>query len=397
MIPIGVCIFDDNQSPTGGWASISGAQAVRIRGIMDLRNDVFWVLSLDYKIVRKLGIYNAKNMSDAQFFRASVNHLMEESGIRDKREQAVAASEMLSRVTAYSEQLFDIGVNGGGYRFYTTLADKIVPSSAKKKVDGPVDLMDVKEGLVQSYQSLQKMTGKTPKGSSAKNFVYPRGSYYSWILGLDYPGGEDWKELSKKSYGAIFGFDSGHVISGTKTVIDRLTELGKKNAAIFRVTVHSQVSDTVDYQQFGNGADVIRRWATLPEILHLSRFSKLEISGGYSTPLSPLSISSQIKDSSNEFSISRGLLLENIFVALASPIYAAKSRHTALAAYMRAYDRIACARAAEYLVDSGGYVIGSFGLGRVTVFLRETEMDGASNIALQCGLMPPAINTRVSE
>lgn len=386
---IGVCIFDDAQLPAGGWASISGEESVRIRGIPDLRSDILWVTNLDYKTIKKLRLYNSNNISDSQFFRTAVDMIAKENGSFDKKEQASIVSNIFDRVVAYSKMLFNVGVESSGYRFYTHIADKVMPLSAKRRPQGSVDTLDLIEGIRQSCQILQKMNGSTTKGSSATNFVFPRGAYFGWLLGLKYPGGGEWKELSKKSYSATFGHDSGRMISGTKAVLEKLTSLGDTNAAIFRVVIHSQSVFHSPYQSFGHGSDFIRRWATLPEILHLSRFSKIEIFGGYYTPLEPLSISSIIQQDTREFSYSRGVVLENLFVALASPIYGSNEKTSALGAYMRSYDRIACARAAEVMVDQGGYIIGSFGVGRVTLFLRPTEIEAASALAFSAGLIPP--------
>ena len=61
---------------------------------------------------------------------------------------------------------------------------------------------------------------------------------------------------------------------------------------------------------------------------------------------------------------------------------------TSVGAYMRAYDRIACQRASEAF-QNYNFVIGSYGTGRLVVFLKPSSAELATAIALSEGLIPP--------
>jgi hypothetical protein len=104
------------------------------------------------------------------------------------------------------------------------------------------------------------------------------------------------------------------------------------------------------------------------------------------TPLRDNPIADKIQLDINEMSYSRSLLLENLWIALANPVSTTK-RQTPVGAYMRAYDRSVCQKVAE-IFESYSYPVGSFGVGRVMVYLRAGEIPHATELALESGIIP---------
>src|SRR5690606_7895993 len=95
---------------------------------------------------------------------------------------------------------------------------------------------DIYEAIQNSTQANQAMSGvQKPQGSSVVNFAFPRLPYAKWILSQKYPSGTKWTEIKQKNDGAIVGFEDGKQIRATKAVLERLYDLGEKNAVFLRV------------------------------------------------------------------------------------------------------------------------------------------------------------------
>lgn len=387
MRKVGVCIFDDPTQVGYGWASIAGESAKRINGYGELRTDVLWVLNLSWKSMNILGLNRANHLYDEQFFRISLRQIGSELGISDDPEVfARNVSEILNRVASLGLDTLGISIDNPGYRYTTLIADRHLPDFCRKKPVG-ASAAAIMDATRQSTQENQAHLGrKAPHGSTVQAFSFPRGSYGRWMLSQPIPSCEHWKEFSLGGAETIIGMDEGHEIRGTKAVIERLLKQGEQNALFLNVNVHSVDRFFRPFSTFGAGSNYPRSWATLPEVLSLSRYAKISVTGGFMTPLRSNPIAEKVQLDINETSYSRSLLLENLWVALANQVSTTK-RHTPMGAYMRAYDRSVCQKAAE-IFESYSYPVGSFGVGRVMVYLRAGEIAHASELALSNGIIP---------
>lgn len=389
---VGVCEFDDVKSASAGWASICGNKAVRISNRGQLQSDVLWITNILWHDYKNLNLIKLKNIFDDQFFRNSYTFYCRENGLIDDPTKKVEFfSEIFSRLSEYCENKLKINIADCTYRIPILLRDLLLDSKYRKQAQGPNSL-EIMTAIKQSTQEIQKMTGSSPQGSTTHNFIFPRGAYTRWLFSQTYPNGENWIKLSEKKYTATFGHDYNTEIKGTKAVINMLLELGKKSAVFFKTTILTQDTDFVNYQCFGAGANYQRKWSTLPEILHLSRFSKIKIEGGFACDQSPLSLKIPLNCDESEFSLSRSIFLDCLWVGVASPFNVEPKIYSPVAAYMRAFDRIACAKAAERFYKDGSIIIGSFGTGRVTAYLRQSDISLANEISLKSGLIPPLKN-----
>lgn len=387
---IGVCLFDDLTQAKGGWASIAGSSASRISAITELRTDVIWVTNLDYFSHRKLNLNRTPNIFDHQYFRSSLKLIASECGLLSSPEALVEfASSVFNRVTEIGNKEMGISLDEPSYRYFTSVANAVTPAFMRKRPDCE-NVIDLMNGIKQATQENQAMAGvKAQKGSLIKDFSFPRGAYARWLLTLPYPGSQGWEEIKKSNSGSdtIFGIEDGVQIRGTSAVLEKLKEWGQHNAVFLRVTVLGMESFYKQFASFGVGAKYPRRWAALPEILNMARYCKLSISGGYMTKLANLDFLSDLELDSKEYSYSRGIFLENLWVALANPINPS-GMHTAVGAYMRAYDRVACQRAAETFAEHE-FRIGSFGSGRVMIYLGKQEDAMAKELSFVTGMNPP--------
>lgn len=384
---IGVCIFDDPNVALGGWASVAGEEPKRVSGTQSLTTDTIWVTNLHYLLYKKLNLVQAPHVRDAQFFRASVSILSSELGLNDDPDKAAQTlSEIFTRVTKESERHLTADGQLDTYRFSRALTDRLVPRSQRLLPNGS-NTHEIITAIDQCMQANQGMSGVTrPEGSIACGFVFPRGAYARWILSQPVPSSSKWQEIKMRSSETIVGVESGKQISGTKAVIARLKELGDNHAVILRIRVIDMDSFFRPFATFGVSATRNRNWAVLPEVLELIKYAKVSITAGYRTSSAPFEVPN-IDLSGDDFSISRGLFLENVWTSLTQKLANSKNE-TPMGVFYRAYDRIACARAAATFAQHR-YVVGSFGTGRVVIFLREGEMEQAAEHALELGLTPP--------
>lgn len=387
MRKVGVCCFDDPKVPGYGWASVSGSQAIRINGYGELRSDVLWVLNINLKDMSKLGLNRTNHLYDEQYFRISLRQLSQELGLLDDPAAFVVfASEIFDRVAKLGNENLGVSIDNPGYRYMTLIADRHMPDFNRKKPVGPFSA-SILDAVRQSTQENQAMMGRyAPAGSTAQSFVFPRGAYGRWMLSQPIPSCEGWREFKLSGTETIIGNDEGAEIRGTKHVIEKLKGFGENNALFLRVNVMATNRFNRPFCTFGSGANYPRMWATLPEVLELVKFCKISLSDGFMTPLRSNPVADKVDMDVDEISYSRSLLIENLWVSISNPVSTTK-RQTAVGAYLRAYDRAACLKMAE-LFESYQYSVGSFGVGRVMVYLRSGEINHATELALQGGMLP---------
>ena len=388
---IGVVCFDDEATATDAWCSIAGKDPFRIESLSELRSDIIWVSNLSYYDYRKLNLTLLPNVFDHQFFRLSLKQLAIENNLANNNfELTRFASLIFTRVALLGEENFKIKSFDVDYRYYTTLASAVIPFYARKKPTENFSF-ELMEAFKQATQENQAMTGlQAPKGSKAYPFYFPRTSYAQWLLSLDYPIGESWQELKESDYTGILGTENGIFIKGTVSKLKKLNTLNEKYAGFFRVTVINTEPEYREFGTFSAGSNHPRKWASIPEIIHLASIGKIKIEGGYITQKGKLSILKKLNFSDIEkeldYSYSLGLFLENLWIALSSPTN--KKYYTALGAYIRSYDRIACFSMAEKF-NQINFVTGSFGTGKVIVYAKKHEIPLLKDFSIEQNLLPP--------
>lgn len=383
---IGVCCFDDTKFAGSGWTSINGCTPTKISSFAELSSTTLWVCNLDYRTYRKLNLSNTQHIVDSQYFRTSLSILAKELGLtHDNKNLVQRASKIFSRVSKLCIDYLGIAPSNT-YKLSNSISDSVIPAALKKHPQGPFK-EELLAAFKQSTQQNQAMIGQVrPQGATAYTFSFPRTAYAQWLMGLDYPIKNEWSEIIHKSGPPVFGVEDGVEIKGTKANRKKLLDVSSSKAAFFRVKVHSMSKSYHAICNFGSGASYPRYWASAPEILELSTYAKVETQGGFYSDLGKLSFENNLKEQLDEYSISRSLFYENLWVGLAVPLLNGEI-YTPLSAYIRTYDRIACGRAARAFTDHS-YIVGSYGTGRVTVYLRPSQLHQASRFALSLGLLP---------
>lgn len=388
MDQVGICWFDDPSDAGDAWISINGSASEKISGIEKLSSNILWVTNLHWGAYKKLEMLKSTHIFHTQFFRTSLQLLLEDVGNPDNIPSFIEnASIILTRVVLMGEELLNLKLNTNPYRYTTLISDKYLPRKCRLKPmgDSQPKLMDV---FKQATQENQAKFGESPKGSTCKKFYYPRVEYANWILSQDYPVSNSWEKIDKKYTNKMFGVEDNALIGATKTNREKLLRLGQKKAAILKISVLSQEAGHTRFSGFSQGVNRYNRgWATLPEVLEISRYSKVLVEDGYTSELGKISIPSELDIGASQFSISKGIFLENYWIGLASALDSGRYC-TALGAYIRAYDRIACGRAAEQF-HQNSFVVGSYSIGRLAVYLRPSQHESAVELAKELGLAPP--------
>lgn len=383
-VKIGVCWFDDPKVAENGWSSEGGDAAKRISGINDLRTDIVWISNIEWRTYKSLNLTNLPYFRDAQFMRISLDILGKELGLtEDVPVMVERIAEIFSRTVRLGYNRFGVIPKEEGYRYQKLLVSHVMPEFAKSRPAGKF-MDEIEQACMEATQANQAMTGgQRPKGSQAYSFSFPRSAYTKWLLSQPVPSSNEWKRMKINTE---FGVVNGEMIKGTKAVLDKLMKLSDKFACLLKVHVVQMDSMYRDFATFGAGSGSPRNWATLPEVLAMSAYARVAITDGFMADIGYIPENLRTGINGDEFSFSRGLLVENQWVSLATPTDGKIA--TPIGAYLRAYDRIACNKAAAKF-SMNRFTVGSYGTGRVTVYVKKGEEDYAAKVALQVGLMPP--------
>lgn len=386
MKKIGVVYFDNFETLSGGWASVSGSEAKRINGIGDLASSVLWVSNLPFYYYRKLNLMKNPNIYDQQFFRTSMKLIVDEVGL-DGRVQDICkvCSLIFQRVYTLGVDNYQLTLDDVEYRYNSALTNCLLPSNIRQLPSGAYTAT-LLQGFKESTQQNQAMIGNAPKASKARTFYFPKGAYARSLLSEKMPSNTNWKKIPDKDIQGTVGTKEDHKIQGTNAFFTMLEKKFSNSSLFFRISVSYTSKFFRPFATFAMGSNYQRNWATLPELLEMSKYSVIDIHEAFSCDMFNLNVEG-IDLESDEYSYSRGLYLENLWTAYALPINNGEYFNP-VGAYIRAYDRVVCLKAA-YAFAKNNFTIGSFGTGRVVVYLKQSEQKLATEIALSEGLLPP--------
>lgn len=385
-IIIGVCIFDDPKAPRAGYSSVDGSAAQYVAGHHELSTDTLWVTNLEFPIFKELNFLRLRHLTQDQYFRTSIRLLQTELGITDHKRLAEFLSKLFTRTAQAGMNGFGVDPTNYNYRYHQALSSRLHIPGMHEPLQG-LDPSAIQLAIDHSTQENQAMSGvKRPDRSSPVTFGFPRDAYGQWLISRVYPVGNVWKT---DGIGKEFtcGTRDGKKLALTDTFIKKLGDYFRTNAraTFFRISVKSHEPSHRAFASFGAGSREPRVWVTWPELLELLEYSVVTIFDSMSTTAGTIREHLPEYCQATGFGLAEGLLFENLYVALASPV---NKRNTALGAYLRAYDRAACGRMAAAF-HNAGFVVGSYSSGRVVLFINDGQRERASELALELGMLPP--------
>jgi len=390
-IKIGVCIFDDPKAPRSGYSSVDGSSPSHVSGYHELTTDVLWVTNLEFPVFKELNLLRLRHLAQAQYFRTSLRMLQIEYGISDHKQLAQFMSKLFTRTAQLGNQHFGADPANFNYRYHQAISSRLHIPGMTEPLQG-IDQNAIQQVIDHSTQENQAMTGvKRPDRSSPISFSFPREAYGQWLLDRVYPVSNVWKSDNIKREFKIGTLD-GKRISLTDSFVKTCGDYFRNHsrATFFRISIQSHEPSHRAFASFGAGSKDPRVWVSWPELLELIEYSVLTVYESVSTASGTIREFLPEYLGSTGFGISESLLFENLYVALASPV---NRKNTALGAYIRAYDRAACGRAAAYF-HNAGLCVGSYSSGRVVLLLTEGQKERASKLALDYGLIPPIQETK---
>ena len=387
---IGFILFDDPKESTEGWASESGEEARRVGGVHELDNECLWVTNTPYAHYRDLNLGKLNNIKESHFMRIEPSSLIKELNLDKKPKEATEyVSKIFQRVCNFGLDIYEVNpLEGRYYRYPQMLTSKILPNSF---FASPTFKDDSINNILQSAtQILQTHIGTKPNGNQTVTLSMPRIAYYKWLLSKKYPSSKHWNQLNFSNGSFEIGFDRKKEISGTKTRIKKLNDLSEEYAILFNIQIKSIDKDYVSFASFGASGNSdtqnsMRSWVTFGELKELARFCKVEVKKAIKTESDYLPDDIRYIYDDGDFSISKGIFLENIFSALSTP--SNKKYHGAIP-FLRAYDRMACLKIAELLNKENFFVL-SYGSGKIVTLCPEARLDELSVLSLSLGLIPP--------
>lgn len=384
---IGVCIFDDPKSARDGWASVAGAEAWRVTGYHELSSDKLWVTNLDFPDFKALNLLRLKHLAQSQYFRTSIKMLQSEYGILESKPLAAFLSRLFNRVARLGDLHLGVEPQKFNYRYTQAISARMDVPSLRIPCQG-LNPNEVQLIIDHATQENQAMTGvKKPERAQAVAFSYPRFAYSKWLLGQQYPLESVWKK-DKIGKEWRIGIREGKALAKANHDFVRMMDnysINFHRSVFLRIAILSQEPSHRSFATFAAGSRGPRVWATYPEVLELMRYSEIAVYDSASVGSGKLKDIPLIDNPQYSCSISAGLFLENLYCSLMAPVDKVNS---ALGAYMRSMDRMACGRAAEQF-HNAGFVVGSYSSGRIIVLVREGERDRAAQLALKIGMIPP--------
>lgn len=379
---IGVFRFDNPAAGDTGWASVAGAPVFRFNTTGDLDSGHVWISDIGYLDFQRRKMWNSAHVRRSDFMRVKPASLAGELALDyGTSESLEALSAIYDRVAQLVENR--LGESMPAITYTVPHALKHIDFPPPGKIDvAHTDALDT--AISQSTQEVQRCGGRMPVGAKIIQPCFPRVAYARYLLSRPLPDtGQGWAEAKIDGKGVKLGLSRGKVMKGTPEWLAAKTPLLETHAMFLKVRVLETSPAFASHGEFGSGFNAGNRmWATLPEIFHLANYCLLEVRSGYFCPARRFDVPDAVRGNT----VSEGLLAENLWVA--QTLNTHRDKGLARGAYIRAYDRVACANAVLKLTALG-YRALSYGSGRI-VLATSGPADRISQHLLEAGLIPPA-------
>lgn len=385
MKSLGVALFSDPKNPGDGFFSV-GEEAEPMNGVHELSSDTVWVTNIRPYDFMKNGFAQLRHLRSGNYFRTDVSYLIREMGIEgDLAEAATRLAEVFRRTLDVLSDAFDFAIEDVSLGVRQEITDQLVPVQISEAINDDPVLFDA---VAQSIQYNQGRAGGAnfPKGSKIHSFVMPRSALASYLASLALPCSKDWSKVSFKEGTLRVGKANGRVgwSLDSQASFENMLSASKSKFILLDIDVREIDRRSSSYKSFGVGDRTSRHWACLEEVAELSDYAIIDIREGYACEKVQGAVS--LPDMPDEFSFSRSLANEIISLGVASN--RGKTSPSPWAALVRAVERIILGRAADAFAAKG-LCVGSYGTGRVNLFLRSSEHALAINVASSLGLTPP--------
>jgi len=385
----GVVLFDDvfrkstgarKRSSTEGWAAIDGLPARRIVSINELEGDVKWWTNYDFVDFNANFLGRHPNFFFSGFLRTELKTISQEIGAgveqmsADRSAQCLAA--LFGRIMRLAITSLKVNANGGGLGV-KTLCDLIQGRSVNKnKIPD-----EFNQSLQHAYQPWVSVMQRVPKDWRVASLRHPRYTHALDILGTPVPGEHRWTYVNNAQLPQVQAERIDWCIAHDLPVL-------------VNVVVKPRRGDYSAILSYNGGASTTRSWVCQPELLFLSQFCDIEVIGAFICD-GGFEMQKEIETvpSLGDFSLasySLGLVVENLWVAMASPRTGTmgKKFYPPRAIWYRTMDRITMFMSAVRL-QKAGFQITGYGTGAVLLCYPAGATEDLVGAANELGLDVP--------
>lgn len=399
-VKFGSVMFDLHEStdgtsspqPGSGWASIEGSNAFRIKSVNELQNDVKWLTNLNQQTLWKSGAVKHNKLKHSSYLRTDVAQIMKEIGSVPPQ---TPIAEVCEQISIIFNRVMRLAIEFYGISEFN---QKELNSEIKSKIIGEDRSISVHvdEALSRAYQDVVQCENF----DSVEDMVYvslkkPRLFHAKDIISSKIPLTlEDWDFISPDE-----------LVGDSKQKIEYLNSLQKPFIAKCSIANFGYSKDlNVDLSKILTLGEVFaeggktkeRNWVCQPELNYLTKFSDIDVSAAFVSQ-GIQSLEDRIIIPSlgemDDFSFSLGLLMENVWVALASrsvnPRTKVKSLISPRACWLKAQDKFSLLKSAM-LISAYGYHIVSYGYGSINVFVAKDKVKDLISICPSAGLIAPS-------
>jgi len=382
---IGIALFADPKKPTDGYACENG-ESTEISGTHELSTDVLWVTNIrPYDFIQG-GYGQLRHIRSSNFFRTDLGYLIREWGLEgDLSEAAEYLHKILNRALHVIQDRNPVDPKDSRIGLRQSLSEIVVPDSISEPL---VDNLEINNAVAQSIQYNQgrASSSRIPAGAKICSFVVPRSALANFLMSRRFPSSKSWQPITIRSGVLRIGSANGRSAndSSSDESFSKMLSMAESKEFFLDIDVREIDRRFASHKSFGVGDRTSRHYACVEEVAEMAHYSIIDIRGGWSCDKYQEAL--PYPDMPDEFSAGRGIANEIYSLGIASNKDANKP--TPWTAYLRCVERIILGRAADQFTRQG-FVVGSYGTGRINVFLRSAEKSKAAELALSLGLLPP--------
>lgn len=371
---------DRRREASEGWASIDGRVARRINSVVELESDVKWVTNLSYVDFFANQLGKNPNLFYSAFLRTEIKAIGEEIGAGIEQASPDKAASTLSTVCS---RVGNLAIERLGVNMNLALPNvKTLPEFLAARTPSKNQIPDdVNMALKHAYQPMTQCATRYNREWKSATLRRPRYQHALEVLSTPVPSEHRWVYL-----------DNSKLPESNTARIDWC--VGHDLPVLANVAVKARRGELAEVISYNSGASVERAWLCQPELLWISMFCDVEVIGAFVCEAgfeaqSELEKFPQLGDFSF-CSYSLGLLVENLWVAMASPRTSVVNQKffPPRAVWYRAIDRLEMFKAAAKL-HRCGFQIAGYGVGSVWLNYPPGATRDLVDAALECGLDVP--------
>ncbi|MEI8659204.1 hypothetical protein [Vibrio sp. Hal054] len=347
-----------------------------------------YITNVKPHLFKHMGLSKRHRLLNANFFGVTLSQIAIELGLDDDLNIKLPVMlKVFSTMENKLRQTYGLKIEECQYTILEKLREIICPNHHRDlaTIDG-ANSLHLNNAIRESTQKLQANNIDIDKKfSTVVSGKFPKLPYFIHLMGQGYP--------VSHNYQVTTDFQDRTVgMNGSEDDSRLVVDFARKKAGFMEFQVEDMQKDHRRYIPVGMEITTTRsrRWAALPEIVDMMNYATLRLGQCFYTDSEPLPFVPAEPPIETKFmNYTNGLINEAIWVAIS---YSNNSDASAspIAAYVRAYDRVMCRRAATELFTQGFRLVG-FSTGTVRFVVdsgNESQKEKLAQALLEQNLLP---------